>query len=125
MKNIDYINLTISKKLNIPIETVRKTNAFYWHGVKDTLRSMEEDSIYIKEIGTFDISNFKIKAAIVTIRNYIRNLRQSYKYGDNRKEIIIRYYKTLYSKLLKAYRKNEDNLNYLKTYRKPKIKENV
>lgn len=125
MKNIDYINLAVSKKLNIPIDVVRKTNAFYWHNVKDTLRSMEEDSIYIKEIGTFDVSNFKIKAAIKSVRGYIKNLRKSYKYGETRKETIIRYYKTLYSKLLKAYRKNEEQLNYLKTYRKPKNQENV
>ena len=118
MRNIDYINLHTSKKLGLPVDVVKKVNSYYWHSVKNAMRSMDDDAIYIKEIGTFSVSNYKIKAHIKGLRKYIKNLRNSYKYTEARKEIIIRHYKNVYSKLLKAQKNNEEILNYLKTYRK-------
>lgn len=118
MRNIDYINLQTSKKLGLSVDVVKKVNSYYWNAVKNKMRSMDNDAIYIKEIGTFSVSNFKIKAYIKRLRTYIKNLRQSQKYTENRKEIIIRHYKNVYSKLLKAQKNNEEILNYLKTYRK-------
>lgn len=118
MKNIDYVNKLVAQKLNIPLEIVDKVNAHYWNTVKQTMRNLQDESIYVKELGTISVSNFKLDRYIQDIRKYIKNVRQSPRFTEARKEKLISYYKQKFVQCLAMKKIADKSLHFKKTYKK-------
>lgn len=118
MRNIDYINKKIAEETKLPLNTVSKINNYYWSSIKKEMRKLDNLALYIKEIGTFEVSNFKLKKHIKYLRDYIKGLRNSNKYTDSRKEKIIIDYKDSFARCIKIQKQSDEHLNYLKNYKK-------
>lgn len=117
MKNIDYINSVIAKKYSLNPDIIKKINSNYWNTVKAEMRSVENQSVFLKEIGTIEVSQFKINRHIAQIRTYIKNMRGSKKFTDAKKEIIINKYKERYSKCLKMRKQVDEDIQNQKNIR--------
>ena len=118
MKNIDYVNKKQASEKNLPIATIEAVNNYFWNSVKTRMRNLESQNIYIKELGTIEVSPYKINDYIIYLRNYIKNIRGSFKYGNDRKEKIITDYKKVYKKCMDMKRIVQADLEFKKTYDK-------
>lgn len=125
MKNIDYVNKKLSKEKGISIEIREKINNYYWDTVKTRLRELKSQGIYIKELGTMEVSPFKINEYIKRIRTFIKNVRRSHKYGEERKERIITDYKKNYKKCIDMRTIVNADLEFKKTYDKHENVESI
>lgn len=117
MKNIDYINKYTSKELGVSEKTVDLVNSFYWNSVKTRMRALKSQGIHIKELGTMEVSPFKISEFIKKLRVYIKNIRGSHKYTETRKEKIIADYKKSYKKCIDMNKIVQDDLEFKNTYK--------
>lgn len=117
MKNIDYINKKKSSELGFSVDIVSKVNSYYWDTVKSKMRSLENERIYVKELGSFDVSPFKLSKYIERLRTIIKNLRKSTKFKPENKEIILRRYKDTFKKCMEMQRKAAITLDFKKNYR--------
>ena len=83
MKGIEFINKSIAADKHLPIKLVERVNRFYWkQGIKQRLARLEVDAIYVKNFGTFRVSNRKLKNHIVTTIRRIRALRVTTRYRE-------------------------------------------
>ena len=97
MKNIDNVYLEASKKLNLPVETIRKAYQFcYRTEFYDKVMTGEGISFYLPKFGTFRYSYLKVVQAIIDTIRRIRVWRISTKYTPERRQTIL---DTLYKDL--------------------------
>jgi len=73
MKNLKDVIDKKYKEGEFSRETIETVLKFYWkEGVYDSLKSLEHESVYIKNIGTFITTNKKIKTDILRCIKQIR-----------------------------------------------------
>lgn len=90
MKNIDIVSSVISKKLNIDYKIVEKVNKYYWKkGVIKKISTLESGAIFVKGLLTFTSSRYNIKKEIKKTIDIIRNIKNSKKFTEEKKIIII------------------------------------
>jgi hypothetical protein len=120
MRNIDYVNLEVSKSLGLSLDVVEKINKEYWREVKRKMNDLESASIYVKKVGTFSVSRFLINKKIYKTIGMIRALPNNKKFSPLKKEEII---KKMYIKLKKLLiqRNNIAKVYYERTNRLHKI----
>lgn len=120
MRNIDYVNLSVSKELNLPIELIENINKEYWKEVKRKMNDLESTSLYVKKIGTFSISRFLLYKKINKNIQMIRNMPKNQKYSELKKQEIVKKITIRLSKLL-VQRNEIAKLYYERFNRVPKI----
>lgn len=118
MKNIAFINKKVALELNLKEELVSKVNDYYWNTVKKTVRNLEDEFIHIKKIGNFEVSNFKLDSYIKFLRQYIMNIRNSYKYTHDFKEEVLKEYKRRYALAMSMQREVKKTLHFRQNYKK-------
>lgn len=119
MRSIDYVNLTISKQLGIPLNVVESVNKEYWREIKRKMNTCESTNIYVKKIGTFSVSKYLINKKIGKTIGYIRSVGRNEKFSEEKKIEIINSVKQDLRKLL--YQRNElAKIKYERPLRVPK-----
>lgn len=90
MKNIDNVFLEASKKLNLPLDTVRKAYQYaYKTEFYDKVMQGEGVSFYLPKFGTFRYSYLKVVIAIINTIQKIKRWKVSIKYNQERRDEII------------------------------------
>lgn len=90
MKNIDNVFLEASKKLNLPLDTIRKAYQFaYKTEFYDKVMQGEGISFYLPKFGTFRYSYLKVVQAIINTIQKIKRWRVSTKYNQERRDDIV------------------------------------
>lgn len=105
MKNIDYVNTVLSKKMDVPVKVIELVNKEYWKEIKKKMNDLESTNLFIRKIGTFSASRYLINQKIKKDINLIRRLPNNKKYSELRKQEIIKKVMGRLKKLL--YQRNE------------------
>lgn len=72
MKNIDYINKVVSKKLDIDEKVVKKVNSFYWNSAIKGMHSLENPSVFLRGLGTFYLPYRRTKKEILRLIGFLK-----------------------------------------------------
>lgn len=102
MKNINIVNKTIAAKTGIDLKTVEQVNKSYWREVRDTLRTVKDNYVHLKKIGTISVSWYKTKEEIKRTILLIKNIRKSPKYTEETRTKYLNYYYDFLRKLLEV-----------------------
>ena len=119
MRNIDYVNLEVSKNLGIDLQIVENINKEYWREIKRKMNELESTSIHIKKVGTFSVSKFLITKKIFKTISMIRHLPENKKFSPLRKEEILKKFFIKLRRLL-IQRNNIAKVYYERVNRVPK-----
>ncbi len=87
MKTIKIVNRLIARDLSILEKDVELVNNYFWKSFKNKLVDLEVPTIYVKEIGTFTVSNYKNNVFIIHLIKKLRNI-DTLPYKDETKEEI-------------------------------------
>lgn len=109
MKNIDFIVKSVSKELDYPEEDIKDLLRIYWKEVIDNISPFEKEAIYLRNLGTFQISYW-------LLRQQVTHAIKDYRYTNNpaRKEKIIKYL----TKVLKMREQTSQTNNIFNSARK-------
>ncbi|GEM_PF-2928650 len=128
MKTPDNYYKQAAEELNLPVNLVKKVNAFYWkEGIKKQLANVVYDAIYIKNFGTICVSPKKLYFEIKDEIAKIRNIYYSPKFTEKKKNLILDYKYENLRKLLKKrndlaiYRLEQKKLKDERTFGIPEI----
>lgn len=90
----------VAVEYNLSPELVKKVNNFFWkEGVKYSLSNVKHTSVFIKNIGTIVISKYKLNKELSLLIKKMRNIKNSNKYTEKRKNSILEGYKINFRKL--------------------------
>lgn len=90
MKNIDHVYLETSKRLNIPVDTIRRVYSFFYkNGFYNKVIQGEGISFYMAKFGTFRYSYVKVNQQIINLIRRIRVWRVSEQYTEEKRQKIL------------------------------------
>lgn len=102
MKELKDFSNEAAKKLNISPEIAMKINSYFWgKGVKKNLLDLNYLSIYLKNLGTLNISKYKLYNDIEKEIGYIRSIRKSPKYTEKKRELVLESKRNKLRRMLK------------------------
>lgn len=102
MKNLDYFNKLEADKLKMDLAVVKAVNRFFWKkGVKANMSGVKIRSIFIKNLGTFTVSKYKLYKEIGNTIQKIRMMKKSTKFTEEKKKMIITFLYESLSQMLR------------------------
>lgn len=111
MRNIDYIIKSISLEKDLPEDEVKKLITFYWKDLKEQMFKLENESLFIRNIGTFQVSYTLIYKEVYRIIKRIRTQR------ENGNEKMVKYLENYLNDILRI-REKTSKTYYDKPFRK-------
>lgn len=101
MRSLESYYAQAATELDIPLSTVKKVNNYFWRvGVKESIKNVNNTSIFIKNLGTFSVSKYKLYREIKRVIRFIRGIRISPKYTEQKRQDILKSYYYNLNKLL-------------------------
>lgn len=90
MKNIDHVYAEASKRLGIPVSTIKNAYSYiYKNGFYNKVLDGEDVSFFFPKLGTFRYSYPKVARNIISLIRRIRKWRVSTQYTKEKRERIL------------------------------------
>ena len=90
MKGLKDFSKEAAAKLGVDESVAYEVNKFFWNNIRRATHDLSYPSIYIKNLGTLNLSRYKLYKSIVTEIKRIRAVRANKELIEERKDQILK-----------------------------------